>query len=52
MMILAYRNFMSLYYIMKHSLNRHTFTLKKDVKMYESDRASMLIASNVETPPL
>lgn len=52
MMILAYRNMMSLYYIMKHSLYHHKFTLKKDVKMYESDSASMLIASNVESPPL
>jgi hypothetical protein len=52
MMITLHDNKMSLYYIMKHSLYHHTFTLKKDVKMYESETASMLIASNVESPPL
>jgi hypothetical protein len=42
---------MSVYYVMKHSLY-HAFTLKKDVKMYDSENASMLMASNVEIPPL
>jgi hypothetical protein len=43
---------MSLCYFTKHSLHNNIFTLKKDVKMYDSEYESMLIASNVETPPL